>query len=236
MKKITYILIFIILTTFLFGCTSHSKKTTSEVKTKHPDYLYLYKNILDRYKRSCETNDEADYDNKNNLSTGLCEAASEIDLPHKVGYKLIDLNDDGVDELVISLLEKKGYYNYIIAIYQYIDGKGVQKIEDGWARNKYYLLKGNILLNEASGGAFCSHTSKIKMTGHKLKTIAMLILDSELPEDEDEVAKPFYLYNPNGKATKKKEFYITRNEWEKKIKEWESEIVRVDFIPFANYK
>ena len=74
------------------------------------------------------------------------------------------------------------------------------------------------------------------MTGHKLKTIAMLILDSELPEDEDEVAKPFYLYNPNGKATKKKEFYITRKEWEKKIKEWESEIVRVDFIPFANYK
>ena len=95
----------------------------------------------------------------------------------------------------------------------------MQKIEDGWARNKYYLLKGNILLNEASGGAFCSHTSKIKMTGHKLKTIAMVILDSELPEDEDEVAKPFYLYNPNGKATKKKEFYITRNEWEKN--EWE---------------
>lgn len=222
--------------TLFAGCGGSKQSKESGTTNKRIDHTYLYKRILNQYKRSCETNEESDFDNKQELSTGLMEMASEKDLPHKVGYKLIDLNDDGVDELVISLLEKKGYYNYIIAIYQYIDGKGVQKIEDGWARNKYYLLKGNILLNEASGGAFCSHTSKIKMTGHKFKTIAMVILDSELPEDEDEVAKPFYLYNPNGKATKKKEFYITRKEWENKISEWENEIEKTVFIPFADYK
>ena len=236
MKKIICITICIIMATLFAGCGGSKQSKESGTTNKRIDHTYLYKRILNQYKRSCETNEESDFDNKQELSTGLMEMASEKDLPHKVGYKLTDLNDDGVDELMISLLEKKGYYNYIIAIYQYIDGKGVQKIEDGWARNRYYLLKDNVLLNEASGGAFNSETSKLKMVGRKLKTIAMVTIDSELPENEDEVSKPFYLYNPKGKTTKKKEFCITRKEWEKKIKEWESEIVRVDFIPFANYK
>lgn len=222
--------------TLFAGCGGSKQSKESSATNKRIDHTYLYKRILNQYKRSCEINEESDFDNKQELSTGLMEMASEKDLPHKVGYKLTDLNDDGVDELMISLLEKKGYYNYIIAIYQYIDGKGVQKIEDGWARNRYYLLKDNVLLNEASGGVFNSETSKLKMVGRKLKTIAMVTIDSELPENEDEVSKPFYLYNPKGKTTKKKEFYITRKEWENKISEWENEIEKTVFIPFADYK
>lgn len=219
--------------TLLVGCGETKK--TDETK-KHVDYTYLYKDILDQYKKSCEADEEVDRDSKNNLSTGLWEVADEKDLLHKVGYKLIDMNDDGVDELLISLLEKKGYYNYIISVYQHLDGQGVKKVEDGWARNKYYLLKGKVLLNEGSGGAFSSEISKLKMIGSNFKPIAMLTQDYEIPKSEDEVRKPFYLYNPNGKTTKKKEFYITKKEWENKINEWEKEIVKKGFIPFADYK
>lgn len=222
--------------TLLAGCSGNKHSKESSTTNKRIDYAYLYKRILNQYKKSCETNEESDVENKQALSTGLMEMAGEKDLLHKLGYKLIDLNGDGVDELIISLLEKKGFNNYIISIYQYVNGEGVKKIEDGWARNRYYLLKGNVLLNEASGGAFHTETSKLKMIGRNLKTVAMVTIDSELPENEDEVSEPFYLYNPKGKTTKKKEFYITRKEWENKIKEWENEREKIDYIPFADYK
>ncbi|MBR2213749.1 MAG: hypothetical protein IJ889_04865 [Eubacterium sp.] len=236
MKKVICITICIIMTMLLVGCGSSKQSKESSTTNKRIDYTYIYKRILNQYKRSCETNEESDFDNKQELSTGLMEMAGEKDLLHKLGYKLIDLNGDGVDELIISLLKKKGFDDYIISLYQYVDGEGVKKIEDGWARNRYYLLKDNVLLNEASGGAFNSETSKLKMVGRNLKTIAMATLDYESSKNEDEVGKLFYLYNPKGKTTKKKEFYITKKEWENIIKEWENERERVDYIPFADYK
>lgn len=235
MKKIISITICIMIATFLIGCGETEK--TSETK-KHVDYTYLYKDILNQYKKSCETNEEVNRDNKNYLSTGLVEMADadEKDLPHKVGYRLQDLNGDGVDELLISLIEKTGYYDYIIAIYQHIDGEGVNKVEDGWARNKYYLLKNNKLLNEASGGAAYSYISKLKMVGNHLKTESMLATDLDGGENEDDEYEEVYLYNKVGKTTKKKEFYVSKIKWEKKYAEWIAEKIEVDFIPFADYK
>ena len=238
MRRIVCAFICVVLATMLIGCggSENNKKNESSVTTKHSDYLRSYKEILDKYKESCETSEESDYENKQELSIGLMEMAQEKDLPHKVGYKLIDLNNDGEDELLISSIEKKGYYNYIISIYQHIDGKGVKKVEDGWARNRYYLLKGKVLLNEASGGAFHTEVSKLKMKGQKLKTIAMATVDCEYPKNENEAGKPFFLYNSKGKTSKKKEYYITKKEWSNITSEWENEKDKVEFISFADYK
>ena len=233
MKKIVCIAVCIIMLTLIVGCGNNKQ---DHITRKHVDYTYLYKNILDQYKKACEISGDIEYDYKSNLSVGFWEFKEEKDLLHKVGYKLQDLNGDGVDELMISLLEKKGFYNYIVAIYQHIDGKGVRKVEDGWARNRYYLLKNNIFLNEASGGAAYTYISKLKMVGKELKTLCMLGTDLNEPVNEDDDYKEIYLYNKNGKTSNNKEFYISKKEWNRKYSEWQTELVEVDFIPFADYK
>ena len=74
----------------------------------------------------------------------------------KVGYAIRDLSGDGIPELIIAQVDSQegqlSYGKQILAVYSCIQGSPSLVLE-GWARNRYYLLPDESLLNQGSSGA-----------------------------------------------------------------------------------
>ena len=78
------------------------------------------------------------------------------------GYAFLDINEDGVEELLIGPVDMGGstewYDGLLYALYTY-DGKQPVKLCESWERNRYYLLKDNRISNPWSNGASDSGTN-----------------------------------------------------------------------------
>ncbi|MCR5637246.1 MAG: hypothetical protein K6F97_00130, partial [Lachnospiraceae bacterium] len=75
-----------------------------------------------------------------------------------LGFTVEDLNNDGIDELVIGSLESDedaNYANQIYALYTCVDNKPVLVFE-GWARNRHYFISSDTYYYEGSNGAMYS--------------------------------------------------------------------------------
>ena len=68
------------------------------------------------------------------------------------GFYLIDLDGDGIEEMLLGENGPGAWAGVIYGIYSIRDGKLV-RLCTGWDRNRYYLCEGNIIWNEGSSGA-----------------------------------------------------------------------------------
>ena len=87
------------------------------------------------------------------------------------GFWLMDLNGDGVDELLLgedAYYDAENSWNAIYAGYTLKDGAAVQFL-DGWARNRFSLCEGNYLKNEASSSASDTVVNIYRFDGDKLQ-------------------------------------------------------------------
>lgn len=76
----------------------------------------------------------------------------------EVGYQFIDLNGDGIDELIVSPIYDSEYIqsqSMIYDMYTCIDGEIISLVASG-ERYSYYLCKDNTLMNNFSNSAFTS--------------------------------------------------------------------------------
>ena len=77
------------------------------------------------------------------------------------GYLLMDLDGNGVDELLFGENHDDGWNGIVYNIYTISDGALV-RIADGWERNRYYLCENGYIANEGSSGAsqstYCYYT------------------------------------------------------------------------------
>jgi hypothetical protein len=73
----------------------------------------------------------------------------------KVGFAFVDLNEDGIDELVLGWIGNE-FWNmdegYVFAVYTVVDGKATLAIE-GWERCLYVIGKDGYLYNSGSNGS-----------------------------------------------------------------------------------
>jgi len=102
--------------------------------------------------------------------TGIFEMTNLSENPlNQLGYTFLDLDHDGENELLIYAIEPEGSKtgNRLLAIYT----QGDQPVLEGWARNRYYLLDGEIIYNEGSSGAASSVRATYELNGLSLKTI-----------------------------------------------------------------
>lgn len=122
-----------------------------------PDYEAEYAPVLDAVlaviKEGYDFEKEYKY-----ISGGLTEKimyTDDDDLMEAVGYRIEDINGDGVSELLIGCTEQwEGVdpESCIFSIYTLINDKP-ECVLEGWARNSFYRLENGHIFNIGSGGA-----------------------------------------------------------------------------------
>lgn len=115
-----------------------------------------YKEILDTLYEFLDQYGKEDSDNDRDVGGGVMECAmdSKDELPlNDIGYTLMDLDQNGTDELIIT--EENNQFaipSRILRLYTLDEDLAVLLV-DGWYRNRWFVLSDHRLFNEGSGGA-----------------------------------------------------------------------------------
>ena len=223
MKRIICLSLAVMMLALLVGCSceksSESQQSTQETTTiAWAKGESLFGSKIREYQDACKSNKKKDLKKKLKLSTGFSEVAKENNLQEKIGYTFADLDNDGTEELLVSLIDKKDKLNnYIIAAYQYTED-GIKRLLEGWGRNTYYLMNDKLILNQASGGAKDAEISKLHMRDGSFEYV------SELAMKYNKKGKINYLYAEVGKPKNNKKFFVSKEKWQQICKSWEDEV------------
>ena len=128
-------------------------------------YLRIVKDYHDKIANS--TYSSEDYTiGDGEIAIAMCTSAYAPDeaLKH-IGFSVVDLNNDGVDELIIGTSDKDEFVNnsnQIYALYTCVDN-APKLVFEGWDRNRFYLTNDNSFYNEGSIGALYTsfYTAKL---------------------------------------------------------------------------
>lgn len=99
--------------------------------------------------------------------------------PSELGYALLDLDNDGTDELIIANdAERQVIYD----LYSLVDGKLVH-VFTGWDRNSYELREGFRILNIGSNGAASADYVYCHLSNGQLVTDSLIRFDAATDPD-----------------------------------------------------
>ena len=99
--------------------------------------------------------------------------------PSELGYALLDLDNDGTDELIIANdAERQVIYD----LYSLVDGKLVH-VFTGWDRNSYELREGYRILNIGSNGAASADYVYCHLSNGQLVTDSLIRFDAAIDPD-----------------------------------------------------
>lgn len=218
MKRLISFVLVVMMLGLLAGCGCGKNDSDQETTIAWEKGESLFGSTLKEYADACKTNDKKGVEAKQKLTTGFGEMAKEKNLTKKIGYTFADLDGDGTEELLVSIIDMKDKLNnYVIAVYQYT-GDGIKRLLEGWSRNAYYLMKDKLILNQASGGADDAEIAKLHMRDGGFEYVSTLSM--KYGKDD----KINYLYAKVGKPENTKQFQISEKEWQAKCKEWEDQV------------
>ncbi len=104
---------------------------------------------------------------------------SYVTSPSELGYALLDLDNDGTDELIIANdAERQVIYD----LYSLVDGKLVH-VFTGWDRNSYELREGYRILNIGSNGAASADYVYCHLSNGQLVTDSLIRFDAATDPD-----------------------------------------------------
>ncbi|MCR5595652.1 MAG: hypothetical protein K6G12_07380 [Lachnospiraceae bacterium] len=83
---------------------------------------------------------------------GVIADNSDGDALDRIGYKYMDLNSDGIDDMVIGEIAEGDWKGIVYDVFTLVEGKPAHVVS-GWDRNRYYVTQTKQLCNEYSGGA-----------------------------------------------------------------------------------
>lgn len=92
------------------------------------------------------------------------------------GYSMMDIDGNGIDELIIGENGSGAWGRVIYNIYTIADGQMV-KVICGWDRNRYYLCDNGLIANEGSNGASSSIYRFYSYSGTELELQEAVIYD-----------------------------------------------------------
>ena len=172
MKK-KQILIEILAATMLLATGSISTVYGADVKTL-ADYPQ-YNEIVRKYYEGAL----AGWDISQFQENDLCYLAGYYSDINKLGYCLLDVDNDGTDELFIGTTEDEGYEGMFFDMYTLTDGKA-ELVTTSGERDRYYLCEDNTIANEGSSSAFLSVNYYYDYKSGKLSLQDGIVNDGEL--------------------------------------------------------
>lgn len=157
---------------------------------------FILNNIYD----SLQLDPTTDEINCVHFSTGIHEAVVSCDTADgrmkAIAYCVMDVNEDGVDELLIvdTVWPEPGNVR-ILDMYTLVEGTPVKVIE-GWARNRFYLLDDGKIYSSGSGGAAYSIEELLEFASGAIK-LTPKELYFTYPKDDD-MNNGGYYYSGDG--------------------------------------
>ena len=109
----------------------------------------------------------------------LCYLAGYYSDINKLGYCLLDVDNDGTDELFIGTTEDEGYEGMFFDMYTLTDGKA-ELVATSGERDRYYLCEDNTIANEGSSSAFLSVNYYYEYKSGKLNLQDGIVYDEEI--------------------------------------------------------
>lgn len=161
MKRKLLAIVLVLVMAAVSGCggtedAANIPDETNVTDEKKVDYAQYYSPILDEYYNLVyygEVGEEISSD------TGVMEIVSyetPENAANMLGYLIEDISGDGVDELIMGIIDEKTeescFGDTIVALFCYGEDKPV-KTFDGWSRNRYSLLENGDIFYQGSAGA-----------------------------------------------------------------------------------
>ncbi len=144
-------------------------------KTGYPQYDKLIELIVN-------IKDTSEYPREVYEENGICYIFGAYDTFESIGFYLVDLDGDGVEELLLGENGYKSPSGIIYMIYTIRDGELV-KVCSGGERDTYMLCEGNYIMEDLSGGAAYGATAYYTFEDSKLKLKEAVVYDGYYDPD-----------------------------------------------------
>ena len=173
------------------------------------------------------------------FSTGITEALMSCQTLEErmktISYCIIDVNEDGVDELLIldANYPQPGNVS-ILDMYTVVEGTPV-KVMEGWARNSYYLLDNGMFYYSGSGGAAYSIEELLSLEANSY-VLTSKGLYFTYPKNDDDMDDCAYYYSADGIYDTSIATEISSDEFQVFSTECESKIVSFEAKTFDLFK
>ena len=191
----------------------------SDVNRTHEVYYEILENAKTLAAAMSSGGDPSNAVSKSEYTGLYGDFYSFSDTGYKYGYTFLDINEDGIDELLLTV------ENCITTLYTNIDGSS-HKLFEGWARNAYYYIGSGMFYNTGSNGA--DDTAfllwKINDAGNDMEFISGVRYYSG----------QYYKLKINGDTWENGDT-ISQDEAEKYQNENESKIITLDSINIEEY-
>lgn len=166
---------------------------------KTVDYDMAYCEVLDAIYRIVEKGSRGQIDFSEMIPdhlVGILENSVPSDALDSIGYIYQDLNQDGVQELLVGVNEQSEYNTgtRIMNVF-YFDGIKGRDLANGWYRNAWFLLDNGELYRQGSSGA--AHTTEATYTVSK-DGRELVCKDMYFSAPSNEENRIEWYRNPNG--------------------------------------
>ena len=209
---------------------------SAEAEVNQESYVQLYSTILDsNYELIMAGADDYEY---RDGTSGIGEVImnSDENTANTIGYTFLDVNHDGVAELIIGSIseeiEGKYYGQNIFSAYTYSDIPYL--LLEGWSRNRCFLLEDGTFYTEGAGGAM-------------YRILENYVLDENATQLS---CKDYYFTKEKDESFEEIGFYHnTTEEWDasvseeldedvfwSKYDEYGSRTITLEFEPFSMYQ
>ena len=186
----------------------------------------LYDDVIKKHITAIEENWDSNKLEEENMSPMYNVMNMDGNALDIAGYAYMDVNLDGIDELLIGEIADGDYKGTVYDIYTMVDRKPAHVVS-GSDRDRYYPLKYALIINEGSGGADDSEWQSYDIEANTTNLLPQLGVKMDGYEDKD---NPWFVsYGSPGEWES-----ITEEEFNDYMSRFE--YVRLDFTPLSSFK